>query len=83
MTAEEIVRKLAEHPPPTASNGDRKIAYCLHCLSHCVGAGNPVPHADDCPWRMAQEWVAQNPPGGHAKPPPTPPAGHGRIVPIG
>ena len=57
MSPEEIVRDLAEQPPPTASDDEWRTAYCLHC----TGTGNPVSHADDCPWRMAREWVAQNP----------------------
>ena len=63
MNPEEIVRNLAEQPAPVASdNGFTSKAgtYCLHCPAEHP-TQQPQDHDVTCPWRMAREWVAQNP----------------------
>jgi len=80
MSPEEIVRKLAAAQPPISSSMDGPC--CALCDTYPPHR-ELTQHSPRCPWRMAREWVEQNPPGGRSKPPATPPAGHGRLVPIG
>lgn len=57
MTAEQIVRALAAADPVVM----RSDGY-LRCGLCTVNGFSPLPaekHWDDCPWRLAVEWVAE------------------------
>lgn len=52
MTAEEIVRRLAENDAPIGDFG------CMLCDEDRPLMDEPENHPTDCPWRLAVEWVA-------------------------
>jgi hypothetical protein len=62
VTAEQIVRKVAMQSPPLNDEwGD--CMWCDAPRSPEVAMGY-VPddgHDAECPWRMAREWVKENP----------------------
>lgn len=62
-TAEEIVRALAKCDEPTTS--DERRLWCALCASELASISSECApsafHSDTCPWRLAVEWVAQNP----------------------
>lgn len=63
-TAEEIVRLLAEQPPPTDTEWD-SCNLCGVYFGHLTDRENdPANHGTDCPWRMAREFMnpTQDPP---------------------
>jgi len=50
-SAEEIVRALAAFDP-------QDDQHCVLCLNYIDESGK---HTDDCPYRMAVDWVKENP----------------------
>jgi hypothetical protein len=59
MNAEQIVQALAQSSEPKNEGGSGD-GYCLLCDATGVWMGES--HDPTCPWRLAQEWIAANPP---------------------
>lgn len=61
MNAEEIVRALAKADPSYVNgHGDYETA-CVFCALITPSRPTLADHDIDCPWRQANEWVAENP----------------------
>lgn len=64
MTAEEIVRKAATEFAPI---GGTHEFCCVYCDADPDSQGQaawtePSSHSEDCVWRLAREWLADNTP---------------------
>jgi hypothetical protein len=58
---ERIVRALAERDEPV-TEGHNGNDFCVFCVlpkrPYHYFSGQPEAHENDCPWRLAKEWVA-------------------------
>lgn len=57
MDAEEIVRKLAAVEDPCILDRDYQTPDCGLCFANDVRLNLPRTHDENCPWRLAREWV--------------------------